>query len=121
MFTEVYPKIGSKVDFVRQNLQSQDVERGSGMILAVCLDATKRLVVHVAPDHPEGTDQPQNFNVDISCLNPTDEFIKKFSDKLEEIKSVSSEGNGKVEAIVSEYNNRVTEIYTELLGQPVEI
>lgn len=115
-----YPVIGTKVKFCRQNVQTHEVETGSGTVLAICMDQNKRLVAHIQPDFPEGTEQPSKFNVDLNCLNPTDEFIQKFTDVTAEIKRLTDEGNEKVKQIVADYEGIISGKYTEILGSPVE-
>ncbi len=111
MLQTLYPTIGSTVSFIRQNNLGEP-EKGKGIVLGITLDVNKRLMAHI----DVGTEK---VNVDISSLNPSEEYIAQFSAALKKIKEISDEGNGKVKEIVLEYNKQVDEVYLQLLGEPV--
>lgn len=122
MKTATYPQIGAQVQYVRQNAAGETV-RGTAMVLAVCLDHGRRLMAHVVGDvvQPDGSVAEQKFNVDISCLNPSDDFVKRFSETTMAVRELSAEGNRLAQEIVAQYNEKVEELYSGLLGVPVEI
>lgn len=113
---EEYPKIGSVVGYVRTD-QKGETEVGFGRVLAICMDEGKRLMVHLDPEAVEGG---QKFNVDMSCLNPSPEFVEKFTLAIDAVKEISEEGNAKVQALVTIYNDRVDFVRNEIFGSPVD-
>lgn len=120
MKTATYPELGSKVRYCRQNLADKSVEVGSGRVLGLGMDINKRLNAFIEPEYPEGTDKPSKFNVPLASLEPSDEYIERFKKAVEEIDALAVEGNGKAQAIVSEWNDKVSAVYETILGAPVE-
>lgn len=114
-----YPKIGTRAKYIRVNPQTKEFEEGSSLILAICLDPQKRIMAHMQgiplPDGNTG-----NFNVDLNCLEPSDDFKAKFKAVKDRVEATSQEGNGKIAALVAEYNQAVENAYTSVLGEPVE-
>lgn len=118
MLTASYPRIGSKVNYVRQGENGQMVE-GNGTVLAVVLDPAKRLMVHLETDElVDG--QKSRRNVHANCLFPSDDFKASFKGSLDAIRSMGDEGNGKAQEIVTEYNKRVDAAYDVILGVAVK-
>ena len=123
MRKQEYPAIGSKVSFIRQD-HNLNVVAGTGMILAICMDAEKRLCAHIQPDNmiPDAdAERPAKINVDLACLNPSPEFVELFNKRSEEVKALTAEGNGKARDIVAEYNQRIDAIKNDLLGSAIEL
>ncbi len=118
MLQSLYPSIGSTVKYVRQN-QLGAAETGSGIVLGITLDANNRPMAHIEIPIKLPTGQNEKINVDIACLNPMDGFVEQFAVAMKEIQKLSEEGNGKVQEIVSEYNKRVEDLFTIVLGVPV--
>lgn len=124
MRQELYPCLGTVVNYVRQN-NAGEIEQGSGRILAVCLDASKRTMVHLDTETSitdlQGNVIPNpKFNVDILCLNPTPEFVKKFTEATQAVQAISGKGNKLVQEVVEDYNGRVELLYDGILGAPIE-
>lgn len=119
MDTASYPRIGSKVSYVRQNERSQMVE-GTGIVQAIVLDPSKRLMVHLETDEldPE-TQQKTRKNVHVACLFPSDEFKAQFKATTEAVIALGDEGNTKSRDIVAEYNQRVDAAFSLVLGEAV--
>lgn len=118
MQTASYPKIGSKVSFIRQGENGQAVE-GTGTIQAVVLDPSKRLMVHLESDAVGAEGQKLRHNVHVNCLEPSDDFKAEFESSLKAIAAIGEEGNGKAKEIVAEYNQRVDAAYNAVLGEAV--
>lgn len=115
MKTATYPAIGQKVEYVRQGADGE-IETGKARILALTLDPDKRLVAHLDKEAMEGSEK---FNVDVGCLNPSNGFIERFTAATKMVLELSGEGNGKVQEIVAEYNEKVNQAYTGVLGKPL--
>ncbi len=106
MDTAQYPRIGSKVSFIRQT--NTGVEEGEGAIYAIVLDPVKRLMAHIETNQTHAENgKPVRHNVHLSCLNPTEEFKAQFKAMLDAVKSIGEEGNAKAGEIIAEYNKRV--------------
>jgi len=118
MKTATYPEIGQTVSFIRQNpdrgAENQMLE-GDGMIQAVLLDASKRLVAHIVQDG-----QPA-VNVDLRLLNPSEETKAAFVEMVGKVKALENEGNGKVQEIVAEYNGKVEAELNVVLGETLSV
>ncbi len=121
MKTTSYPALGQSVSFIRQNLNDKEnpISQGVGTIVALSLDVHKRQVVTILTT--KATGEPDKVNVDINALNPSEEFVAKFKSTLEAVAAFQSEGNGKAQEIVAEYNQRIQEAYSAVLGAPIEI
>ena len=109
-----YPTLGSKVTYIRQ-IKLGTTEKGSGTILGLGLDATKRITAHVELD----TVAKEKVNIDIACLNPTDEFSEKFKTCVERVELLTEEGNKEVRGLVEYYNGMVEDLYSAMLGDAV--
>lgn len=115
MKTETYPKIGQRVDYVRQTSDG-GVQTGTARILALTIDPNKRLMAHLDTEKAEGSEK---FNVHVTCLNPSAEFIDQFTKVMNDVTALSTEGNGKVSEVVAEYNQRVDVLQAEVLGEAI--
>lgn len=114
-----YPAIGQRVAYVRQNPSTGEILTGFGLVLAIHLDAVKRVMAHLSEKNAEGHEE--KFNVDLTCLEPTEEFIIRFTEVTNKVKEISSEGNKQVISVVSDFNKKVEDVYSGILGEPIEI
>jgi hypothetical protein len=113
MLQTLYPTIGTVVNFVRTNtLEAPEV--GKGTVFGFGLDPNKRIMAHI-----ELLGTTERVNVDLNCLEPTEEFIAAYAQTIKEIKSLSNEGNEKVKVLVEDYNKRVDNLYSKVLGEPI--
>lgn len=117
--------IGDQVRYVHKRAKTEikdnakvvtghQIVEGEGIVRAICVDHTKRLVVQIA-------DETDVFNVDYNAINPTPEFVEKFTVLCENIAGYTAEAKKKQSEIVQEYNAKIDEICDELLGEKVEI
>lgn len=119
MKTTLYPTIGQRVTFVRQGTNG-DVVTGSGLIEGIILDPAKRLMVHLETNEKNEEGASIRRNVHVTCLNPSDDFVKAFAEAQKHVQSLGDEGNGKVKEIVASYNSLVDEAQKQVLGAVVE-
>ncbi len=117
MELQYYPKLGQLVSFVQADQQTGALVEGKGRILAIAMDGAKRPIAHL--EHVPNAEGKPNFNIDLHALNPSEEFKAKLKTCVETVLKISAEGNGKVGAIVGEYNKLVDAQYTGVLGEPV--
>lgn len=120
MKTTQYPSLGSKVKYVRQIAPVGEIEQGEATVWAICLDHNKRVMVHLSKPSEETNAPDQKFNVDLSSVNPTDEYLTKFQQMAQNIKDTSHKGNTEAQAVIDEHNALVEAHYTEVLGAPIE-
>lgn len=113
MITATYPRIGQTVNYVRQ-ANGGGIETGSGRVLAICLGEDKRLMLHLDNEAPEGS---QKFNVDLNCVNPTPDFIDRFTVACDTVAKISKRGNDIVAETVKEFNLQVEAEYVGILGE----
>lgn len=113
----MYPRLGSKVSFVRGNPHTNEIEHGTGLVMAICLDTALRPMAHIEALKSDG--EKDRFNVDLLCVNPSDEQVEKYTATVNAVKALQSEGNDKVASMVAEYNGRVSDAYTGVVGDPV--
>ncbi len=117
MELQYYPKLGQLVSFVQADQQTGALVEGKGRILAIAMDGAKRPIAHL--EHVPNAEGKPNFNIDLHALNPSEEFKAKLKTCVETVLKISAEGNGKVGAIVGDYNAQVEAQYTGVLGSPV--
>lgn len=80
------------------------------------MDGNRRVMAHLKDPNIETA-----FNVDLSCLNPSEQFVDQFTALTATVKSVGDEGNAKAQEVIKDYNKRIDELYSSVLGKPVEI
>lgn len=126
MKTATYPQIGTRAKFVRLNPTTMLPERGEGLIVGFGLNEKQQVMTFIvaslaSPDPAmNGAIVEQRVNIDLACLDPSDEYVAKFGEITAQIKATGDEGNGKVTNIVQEYNQRVDALYQSILGAPIE-
>jgi len=106
------PEIGSKVTYIRQN-KDGGILTGDAHMLAVHMDTRQRLMAHLKND-------TETFNVDLKCVNPSDQFKAEYEAATLAVQDVSSEANAAAAKIITDANQRIDELYTAVLGAPVE-
>lgn len=114
-FSAPYPPLGTKVTYVRQDPQGQ-VLQGEAVVLAICLDQEKRVMAHIK-HNAEG--EGFAFNVDLNCLNPSEEFVEKFKDVTNRVRLLQGAANEEIQAKVADGNRRIADEYSTILGHPV--
>lgn len=107
-------ELGTKVDYIRQDTEKQELVKSEGIIKGIFLSPENRVLVNIK-------DGDSSYNVDYNAVNYTEEFENVYNDVLIKVKKVSKEGNDKVQELVSEYNDLVDEMYNTILGEPVEV
>ena len=119
-----YPLLGTVVKYVRQKHDKQkiDVEVGEGVVVGINLDHRNRIVVFLELDQiNQNTGKKDRINVEFACLNPSEQFIKDYTEEIKIIDTLAEEGNAKVQKIVNIYNNKTEDIWNNLIGQPVVV
>ena len=119
MIKTLYPQMGSTIKYIRQNVNSE-IETGSGVVVGLALDPNKRLIVHIEKPLITPGAPADRINVDLLGLNPTRDYIELYTNKMKEIKTLSNEGNDKMKRIMDQYNGLVEDLYSTILGQPIE-
>jgi tripartite-type tricarboxylate transporter receptor subunit TctC len=120
-----YPTIGQKVRYVRQDPTTGKSVTGEGQIRSIAVDPDKKLVAFLEGDVERPNEKgelvttKEKFLVYVSCLNPSEEFIDKFTAGMNKVLEIAQEGNGKSQEIVAEYNQKVDQVKNEFLGQSV--
>ena len=117
MQLESYPKIGTKVKYIQHVGKTGEFIHSEGIIHAITMDPSMRLMAHLDIVNKEG--QSVKTNVDLRCLNPSDEFIEDFKKLTADILKISKEGNDIVKKTVELYNTRVAKAHDGILGKPV--
>ena len=108
-----YPAIGTQVPYLRADDEG-NIFDGVGTVMAIYLDPRNRLMVRIKQGQ-------QDYNVDFIGLNYSEDTRKAYQDVIDRVKSVTVEGNEMVKATVASYNRKVDAIYSELLGDPVDV
>lgn len=123
MKTSTYPTIGQKLSFIRQNLNNKEnpIHQGVGIVCALSMDTHKRLVATMLTMKDNGSGESEKVNVDLQCLNPSEEFVANFAATTQAVQNLQSEGNGKAAEVVAEYNQLIQSAYSGVLGEPVEV
>lgn len=107
------PALGKLVKYIRAD-EAGELHEGEGSVQAVFLDPRNRAMVRVK-------DGEHDFNVDLMAINPDKAIFAAYDDLHKRVKEVSEEGNELVKVTVECYNAKVEDIYSELLGEPVEV
>lgn len=115
-----YPQIGTKVRYIRQIPPKGDIEIGEAIIEAICLDMEKRLMAHLAKPNKEADQPYERFNVDLSCLEPSEHFVEKFKKMADTIIKMSMVANAEAKAVVDEANQAIDNQRSHILGRPIE-
>ena len=109
-------KLGQRVKFVRN--KGGEIVQGEGAIVAFSLDHTRREVATIK----RGNDI---FNVDISALEPSPEYVAQFTAMCAEVERLVDEGNKKAQdthqAVIADYNNQVETVQSPILAPVIEI
>lgn len=103
-----YPKLGTEVKFIRQDVQNSCLVEGIGEVQGIFYDPRKMPMVRVKVGD-------EAFNIDLVAVNPEEGFKEAYESMLEEVKVLTKEGNDKAQAIVKEYNEKIDAIYSEFL------
>lgn len=114
-----YPKLGKKYKYIRFDVEKQDVIETEGMLNAIYLDSTNRVLYNMR-ETEEGK-QPLHYNIDAVCLEPEDGFKDIFSRYLSNIKSATDDSERKSKAIVEETNKQIDIMHLEILGEPIKV
>lgn len=104
-----YPKLGTEVKYLRQDLEKQELVSGSGIAEGVFIDPKGKTMVFVR-------DGDNKYQIDLVAVNPDEGFEAKYSHQLRLIKEVTKEGNDRVKKVADRYNQKVDAMYKELLG-----
>ena len=110
--------IGTKVNFIRRTKEDA-VVNGRGIIKAIFLDPNNHKSAQVIYKNEEGKEETQNILW--QAINPTLEFEKAFTELVAQVSEIAKEGNAKVQEVVAEYNKKVEDAETALLGQPIKL
>lgn len=113
-----YPQLGQLVDFVVTEQKTGALIEAQGRVLAICMDGRKRTMAHL--EYVPNPDAKPEVNVDLQCLNPSEEFKAKLTACLVQVMANSTEGNDAVKAIVEKHNTKNDALFDELLGDVVE-
>lgn len=110
--------IGAKVKYIRNvpdvETKENTYKEGEGVVVAVFLNPDRRPMVQIK----EGD---STFNVDVACINPSEDDKERFKAMTEKVDAIAAEGNQKIKDIGVEYNNRVQAEYTAFLGYPLSL
>lgn len=106
-----YVKINSEIKYLRHDTELKVYEE-TGIVRAIFLDPDNRLMAQVK-------NGDNAYNVHYCTLNYDKDMVKQYKDLLQVIRSVSDEGDLKVSETVKEYNNKVQEHTSFLLGEPL--
>lgn len=117
MLTASYPRLGSKVSYIRQLAQTGELQEGVAVILAIHLDQSKRLAAHLEGTKEDGS--KELFNVDLNLLDPSAETKAALQVMADQVKALSEEGNGKAAAVISEFNAKIEMVVSQVMGEPV--
>ena len=104
-----YPKLGSEVKFIRQDLQTKTLVEGVGEVQGIFLDPRKMPMVRIKAGE-------EAYSVDLKAVDYDEEFKAKYEAMIAEVMELTKEGNEKAKVIVDEYNDKVDAKYKELLG-----
>ena len=114
MTKHIYPEIGQEARYMRATPEGEIFE-GVGIVKAIFLDPRNRLMVGVVD-----VEDAKTWNVDFVGINYPDDMKERYSAAIAEVTRVSTEGNQLVQETVSNYNDAVEVIYSEILGAPIE-
>ena len=114
MHETLYPTMGTKVSYIRENKLGAP-ESGTGIVLGIAVDATKRVTAHLEINGGE------KINVDLLAINPSDEYITKFAEAIKEVKAIGEMGNGEIKVIVDKFNGMVDSVYDTVFGGKVTL
>ncbi len=111
-------ELGSRVTYIRPDkANAGKTVEGNATALGIVLDANKRRVV-ICHD----TSQPeaaQRFNVDVKCINASEEFKAQYREAVAAVVKRSAELNNQITEFVTTGNAEVDKIWSEVLGEPV--
>lgn len=105
--------LGEKVTYVRLNPENQ-VEKGTGKIVAALLDHTFRLVYRIK--HGEKV-----FNVEAIAINADEAAEKTYIDHGLGIRKYSEEANAAIKTLTDEANAEIEARHTAVLGAPIAL
>lgn len=106
--------LGNKAKYIRQ-LNDGTFEEGEGIVLAHSISPKGHAIALI--DAGGG----RKFNVGLACLNPSDDLKAQYKDAMARIKALEDDAQERNRQMVTEYNERIDNIYTEILGQPVPL
>lgn len=109
-------EIGDKVKYVRLNAENK-VEEGEGVVCAVLLDHTQRLVYRLQ----DTLKKDKVFNADGIALNANAATKKRYIDHYFAVRKYSDEQNAKLKKLAEESNAEVERMHTAVLGAPVTL
>ena len=119
MNTAEYPALGAKVKYIRTTDEGKILD-GVGHVQAIFLDPNKRIMAQVK-DIPIAKDvERQVYNIDFYGINPNDQVKKEYGKLIKDIQATTLEGNKLAKEVVDQYNEKVEQQYSSLLGAPVE-
>ena len=118
MILAEYPKIGSTVNFVCHGEDDEPV-LGSGIVLAIVLDPSKRIMATLETDEDVEHSRKRRRNVYLSCLEPTESFIRDFKQVAQSVRELSDNGNKQSAEIVERFNKMIDEAQSVVLGASV--
>lgn len=118
MITQKYFKIGTEITYLRHDNELV-IHRERGIVRAIFVDQNDRLMVQVKVGE-------NAYNVNYSMVFDLDsnekgkEKLAQYKKLLKDIRDTSDTGDCLVDKIVAEYNGKVQDITTAVLGAPVE-
>jgi hypothetical protein len=112
-----YPAMGQLVDFLITDNQTGVVSSSQGRILAICMDGKKRAMAHI--EYVPNPDNKPNVNIDLQCVNASDEFKAQLQSTVEQVLKGSAEANALVAGIVTEKNKQNDDLFNAILGEPI--
>ena len=80
-----YPKLGTEVDYLRQDLEKQELVSGSGIAEGIFIDPKGKIMVFVR-------DGDNKYQIDLVAVNPDEGFEQTYKDGLAKIKAITAEG-----------------------------
>ena len=108
-----YPRLGSKIEYIRPTVEGEIIS-GVGMVKTIYLSDDKRPMVQVK-------DGENAWNIDLFCINPTDEETEQYGAMIAEVRRVSEEGNKKISILAAEYGEMVSNRYVDLFGEAIDL
>ena len=111
----IYPELGETINFIRTDVEKQKAVEGSGMVQAILLDPSNRRMVQVK------CDDGKVWNIDLFAVNPSATKIRIYKKMVDDINTITKEGNEAVQRAVTEYTKKVDDIYNAVLGEAVEL
>lgn len=117
MNTQEYFEIGSEVKYLRHDTELKVYEE-HGILRAIFIDPSNRLMAQVRNGE-------NGWNVHYCTLREAgaeyeSDFVDEYTNLLQAIRGISSEGDAIVQNVVEEYNGQVEDATSAVLGEPLD-